>query len=198
MTDELATNDDDTQLDAAESGALEDLEEIIRTGLGSFVRVGMALKAIRDGKLYRDSHKTFEDYCRERWGFTRANASLQIVAADVVKGLSTIVDKPPQLESHVRPLTRLADRDQQVEAWNNALARSNNDPAALTAAVVREEVAKFLPPKAEPSFDFVRERDEVFRWLLGRLAKWPDEYRGTFAEFVAHVANDIQEQQRED
>lgn len=197
MPDELVTTGD-AELDTAETAALADLEDIIRNGIGSFVRVGLALKAIRDGKLYRDSHKTFEDYCHERWGFTRRFANMMIRAAEVVKSLGTIVPKPPQLESHARELAKLVDLDQQAEAWKNVLVRSGDDTTQITAAIVRKEVAKFLPPKPKTTFDFVRERDEVFRWLVGRLEKWPDEYRDTFAAFVTNIATDIQEQQSAD
>jgi hypothetical protein len=39
----------------------------------SFVEVGKALSAIRYGKLYRATHGTFEDYCREKWNMDKAH-----------------------------------------------------------------------------------------------------------------------------
>jgi succinate dehydrogenase/fumarate reductase-like Fe-S protein len=35
-----------------------------------FKRVLNALRDIRDNKLYRETHETFEDYCRQRWHFS--------------------------------------------------------------------------------------------------------------------------------
>jgi hypothetical protein len=37
----------------------------------AFASVSDALREIRDRKLYRGTHATFEDYCRERWGLTQ-------------------------------------------------------------------------------------------------------------------------------
>lgn len=36
----------------------------------AFYEAGTALRELRDKRLYRSTHKTFEDYCRERFAFT--------------------------------------------------------------------------------------------------------------------------------
>lgn len=74
-----------------EQGKLEECEQVIERGLTTFVEVGGALAAIRDGRLYRASHGTFEDYCRERWGFSKRRANQLVEAAEVVAELGTIV-----------------------------------------------------------------------------------------------------------
>ena len=55
----------------------------------AFYEAGLALKEIRDRRLYRNTHKTFEEYCLERFGFTRMAASYKIAAAKVIDNLST-------------------------------------------------------------------------------------------------------------
>ena len=45
----------------------------------TFIEVGKALLAIRDAKLYRKTHKTFEAYCRDRWEMSRPRA-YQLIA----------------------------------------------------------------------------------------------------------------------
>jgi len=37
----------------------------------AFVESGNALREIRDRRLYRSKHKTFEEYCQDRFGFQR-------------------------------------------------------------------------------------------------------------------------------
>ncbi len=54
---------------------LLECERVIERGLNTFVEVGAALLEIRDGRLYKNDYSTFEDYCRERWGFTRMRAT---------------------------------------------------------------------------------------------------------------------------
>jgi hypothetical protein len=55
-------------LSLTESSRRAELEEVIELGLATFITVGNALLEIRDSRLYRDTHATLEDYCRERWG----------------------------------------------------------------------------------------------------------------------------------
>ena len=64
-----------------------------------------------DAKLYRASHGTFEEYCRERWGFARNYANKMIAASSVVSHLGTNVPKPAT-ESQARPLAKLPAEEQ--------------------------------------------------------------------------------------
>jgi hypothetical protein len=64
----------------------------------SFVEVGAALIEIRDAKLYRDGFDTFDDYCSERWDFSRQRAYQLIDASALVGLFSTTVDTVPTSE----------------------------------------------------------------------------------------------------
>ncbi len=57
----------------------------------AFYEAGMALKELRDRRLYRSTHRTFEEYCRERFGYGRDAAYLKIVAAEVYENLNEIM-----------------------------------------------------------------------------------------------------------
>ena len=57
---------------------LAECEKAIERSLKSFEATGNALRKIRDRQLYRPPHttyKTFEEYCLERWGFSRGSAN---------------------------------------------------------------------------------------------------------------------------
>jgi hypothetical protein len=56
-----------TALTAGERLDLTAAETIIREGLEKFIEVGQALAEIRDRRLYRATHRTFEEYAHERW-----------------------------------------------------------------------------------------------------------------------------------
>ena len=84
---------------------------------------------IRDGRLYRETHDTFEDYCRKRWDMTRQRAHQFIEAAEVRDVLSTNVDILPVNEAQSRPLAPLAP-EQQRAAWNEAVTASGGSPTA--------------------------------------------------------------------
>lgn len=80
-----------------EKQALKNYETIIKKGLNTFLEVGQALAEIRDRRLYRETHKTFERYCKDVWDLSKSNAYYQIAGYETVhlleNKMSTIVDK---------------------------------------------------------------------------------------------------------
>ena len=126
------------QLTISQQNELLQLEFRIQQGLNTFNDVGAALAKIRDDRLYHGTHGTFEDYCRERWGFTGRFANYQIQAAQVVKNLGTIVPVLPATESQARILAGLQP-DIQREVWQQAVATAPD--GKVTAAHVERTVA---------------------------------------------------------
>jgi ParB family chromosome partitioning protein len=145
----------DAQLTAVETGRLAALEQTIERGLQTFVDVGTALLEIRDSRLYRQTFGTFEEYCRERWGFTRMRASQLINAAEVMGNLDVNnCLHLPATESQTRPLTGLSV-DLQREAWQRAVDTAPNGKitAAHVANVVDELTAEDDKPEDLPFTD---------------------------------------------
>jgi hypothetical protein len=93
---------------------LTQCEAVIERGLESYAEVGTALTEIRDRRLYRATHETFEAYLHERWSMSRPRAYQLIEAAATVGVLSTNVDTP------------------RSEAVVRELAPLRNDPAAMS------------------------------------------------------------------
>jgi len=143
-------------LDPAEELKLEQYETVIKQGLGGFLSVGKALKAIRDERLYRAKSDRFEDYCREQWGLSDKYAHRLVKAYDVVMNLqSELKNSPngetrlPSNESQVRHLTTLEKPEQQVKAWQQVLKNCEGKPitADEVKAVVDRMVGGKTPPK---------------------------------------------------
>lgn len=134
---ELSTLADLRQLAIQEALELEQHEAVIARGLKTFVDVGNALTAIRDGGLYRESYATFEGYCQERWGIERRHAYRLMDAAAVSQNVSHGTQALPQSERQARPLTAL-EPDEQREAWR--LARETAPSGKITAAHVQSVV----------------------------------------------------------
>jgi len=118
---------------------LSECETIIERGLNTFIDVGSALLEIRDNRLYKEFYSTFEDYCRERWGWARNYANKLISASEVVNNLGTIVPTLPLTESQVRPLTQL-EPEQQRDVWDRVVSSGEK----VTALRVREEVDRVI------------------------------------------------------
>ncbi|MEG4984681.1 hypothetical protein QUB08_02705 [Microcoleus sp. BR0-C5] len=130
------------QLDVTERARLEELESIVENGLQTFYEVGKALDEIREQKLYRESHKTFDAYCREKWGIAKQTANRFIAAAQVIENLTPMGVKIPANERQVRPLTGLSP-ELQLEIWQEALESSPN--GMPTGAAVQRLVEQRFP-----------------------------------------------------
>lgn len=150
---------------------LADLEEVIGRGLNTFVEVGQALVEIRDRRLYRLTHDTFEAYCRERWDFSRIHAHRFIEAADIV-GVLPIGNSRPSNESQARALAPLKDDPEQMaEAWEEAIVETNGKP---TAAAVTEAVERRLRKPLTEAEQAEEDRQGAIRRAQARLASLVD------------------------
>ena|SRR5690348_14940338 len=127
------------------------LEDTIERGLRSFVEVGEALAEIRDDRLYRETQAAFDDYCRERWGFSKSHANRQIEAAEVVDVLTPIGVKPTN-EAQVRELAALKGEPELVsQVWVEVVEEHSGKP---TAKHVREAVERHRPKPPPAQQDY--------------------------------------------
>lgn len=166
-------------------------EAIIAQGLTTFYAVGSALLTIRDQRLYRQDHGTFEDYCAARWNIARRTAYQLMEAAVIVDdvrncaqdGVSPIGDILPTNEAQARPLAALPS-DQRAAAWQEAVetAPEGKVTAAHVAATVRDiqrtaPAAPYdAPPFTAPHSD-VAEAEGALRTIeRGRLPVPPTPF----------------------
>lgn len=141
----------DATLSTTEAEHLADCETIIAAGLASFVEVGEALADVRDRRLYRQTHGTFEDYCSERWGLSRTRSYELISSAAVVGGLSAIADTAPANEAQARPLAPLRDDPEALaSAWKSANEAAEAKGKPVTAADVTAAVKAQQDPDSTP------------------------------------------------
>ena len=132
----------DRDLSEQEQQTLRDCERTIRKGLQAFFTVGHALLQIQHGRLYRQTHPTFQAYCQGRFGLSHSHAYRHIEGAKVLQHLSPIGDKPmPANEAQTRPLVPLAPEG-RLEVWRRVLATTT--PPEITAKVVESAVREFL------------------------------------------------------
>jgi hypothetical protein len=124
---------------------LRALEQVVTSGLWTFIEVGEALLEIHDRKLYRATHSTWDAYLRGRWNLSRTYAHRLMQGAEVAGMLPT--GNTPPSEGVARELAPLRDDPDQVrEAWAEVVERHGDSPtAAETRAVVNEKRAEPLP-----------------------------------------------------
>jgi len=124
-----------TELTAKEKSELATLEQTIKKGVTSFVEVGLALGRIRDEKLYRETHKTFADYCDEKWAFKDSRARQLIAAASVAENLKSVTTVTVKSERIARELVGLSKKTQK-----KALEKAAENNTKPTAKDVKEAV----------------------------------------------------------
>ncbi|PBB96432.1 hypothetical protein CK224_19095 [Mesorhizobium sp. WSM3862] len=174
-----------TTLPAEENARLVRCEQIIERGFAVFFEVGQALAEIRDAKLYRASHDTFEDYSKARWDIGRSRAYELIDQATVVKA---ITDAGVNLSA----VADISKRDvRELKKDLPAAAKQIKDkikkgaaPTEATAAVVAQMTAKKDQAKADKKAqqaEFDRQRDE-------NRAKLPDAVKQSDAAKDAAIA----------
>lgn len=100
----------------------------------AFYEAGAALRQLRDLRLYRSTHKTFEEYSQERFGYSRRHPYRLIDAASVVDNLCpnwtqnqseenlcpSGIQITPTSEGQVRHLTKLHPEEQRF-CWQQAV-----------------------------------------------------------------------------
>lgn len=133
---EMSAQDSATTLSVFERRDLNRLETIVELGRQTFIEVGIALAEIRDSRLYRETHSTFEAYCRDRWQWSRPRVYQFIQSAEAAGNLSTTVDIPaPTSERQIRPLTRLG-KEKAREAWCRAHEIAEEEGKPVTGKIV--------------------------------------------------------------
>lgn len=169
----------DLTLSMDEQGRLQSLEAVIERGKQTFVDVGTALMEIRRAKLYRSTHKSFEAYCVERWGFGQNYVGKMIAAAEVAKEVGTIV--PLSNEGTAREFKevpkedrlKVAEAAKEVAKEKGRDTINSRDVKEAKAKVYkvetkieelpRDETAEPLPVDDEPVVELVDDTDGT--WL---------------------------------
>lgn len=152
-------------LSASEIKEKDKLENTVQQ---AFYVAGMALKILRDKKLYRETHRTFEAYIKERFDFSKSGAYYLISAFEVVENLKRpqFVDKNegasilPTNESQCRPIAKLSP-EQQRDIWNKAVKKANGKvPSARIIKEIVNELEGKPQMKPKQNHD---DRPEVIR-----------------------------------
>ena len=128
---------------------LESLEDVIAEGNDTFVKVGNAIAEIQERKLYLRDYKSFEEYCQNRWGWSRDRGYLLISAAKTVNQLPPKCRPVVGNERQAREISKIP-KEHQEEVLESAKMNG-----AITAKSIRETASKiidvpFRPDDEEP------------------------------------------------
>ena len=106
-------------LTAEEKRRLDTLEKVLDAKLGDFFEVGSALMEIKSEELFRETHRNFNAYCQDRWGFGRSYANKLIGSAERIQLLPEGFPKPAN-EFQIRPFLKL-DPEEFPKKWKTII-----------------------------------------------------------------------------
>jgi len=158
----------------------------------AFYEAGAALRELRDRRLYRSTHKTFEEYCQYRFGYHRRHSYQLINAAAVVENLCAISAQTdlgtkntqilPTSEYQIRPLTKLEPVEQLI-AWQQAVEEA--DGKVPSGRIVKGIVERLKEKRLFVASNFCQVGD-VF--ILKKLEGTERKYNGCWG-----IANEVRE-----
>jgi len=150
----------------------------------AFFEAGKALAELRDRRLYRSTDKTFEEYCRSRFGYTHRHVNYLIAASLVVDNIimgtngsqNEISDEMgtigsqilPTSERQVRPLVPL-EAESQCSCWQKAVEFAGGK--VPTGRIVKDVVQRIMERTQVPNTYQIGEVCQI-------LAKDNPEFRG--------------------
>jgi hypothetical protein len=98
------------RLTQRERSELQECESVVTSGLSEFLRVGKALSTIRNKRLFRETHPSFESYVTERWGLGIGATGTLITSYHIAEQLEESgINLPPETtQSAMRALSKLS------------------------------------------------------------------------------------------
>lgn len=161
-----------------EKNALEVCEEVIRTGLEEFRRVGEALQRIRDEKLYREEYDTFKEYCREKWDISSSYSYQLSQASEVAQQIESSGGNPPTISSHAAKLHIISSEEYRIEAWEEVQRVFGGTATAKDVQTIARKY--YVLERGGPIADKVSSQEMSPRRaydLVKRLDQLPDYYK---------------------
>lgn len=131
------------------SNNLHELTGIIHKGRSTFFEVAAALARVKDAKLYKQTHRSWESWLQDNWWGSRRHADRQIEAMKIARDLGTNNGKSGplvQYESHARELARV-DPERRLEVVKAAEDLGSGE---TTAADIREARELLVEGKKKP------------------------------------------------
>ncbi len=159
--DEKLGLDNALLVEVSELGELTEEEMHLRFHLErkverAFYEAGKALMELKDKRLYRSTHKTFEEYCKGRFGYSRDTAYLKMSAANVFDNIQKFLPTNgrqipmPTNERQLRDLAK-ANLEPEVQAtvWLKGVKEA--DGGVPSGRIVKNVVQRIMERTKAPN-----------------------------------------------
>lgn len=149
-----------TELTTKEQDELLQLEEQIAENIVGGFKLAAALSQIRDKKLYRDAYKTFDEYCKKRWEYSRSYCERLADMNGVLTDLKGFEDNEifPRNENQARVFVPLK-KEQRIKLIETVFKESKTDP--MTAAEFAKYRKQLWPSQFASESKPAKSKDDV-------------------------------------
>ncbi len=89
---------------------LEELQQVIDENIEGFLKVGAALYEIKKTKIYKETHGTFKEFCRDQWDMSKRN--------NVEITYSRGRGKNGKLHAYVRPARECLNKCRRISGYD--------------------------------------------------------------------------------
>ena len=181
-------------LNTEEKRDFKRLDGVVKKACDAQWEMAAALNEIRERKLYRADHPTFEAYCNKQHAFTRTRAYQLTDAAELRKQLENVNNcrqksDPPKLlpttESQCREL-RVVPADDLPRVWDQIVEHSESEGKQITAKMIKEHTEPFRESAdgASPEFDEAKAAERITGWLRATVKQWPEDRHDVLADSI--------------
>jgi hypothetical protein len=138
-----------TFLSAEDTALLHDLEKRVATSSLDCFAAMAEIEKYKGGILWQATHKSFDDYVRERFNYKPQHVGRLLSAGNLTLQLKSALQKPEDLpinEAQLRPLLNKLPESHHVQAWKKVVA--DLKPEERTGAKVMakvQEIRKSIP-----------------------------------------------------
>lgn len=197
----MSSTGNDDNLTRLEIQQLSKLEAVVGLGLGTSIEVCDSLAGIRDRRLYRRTHESFERYLRDRWAISDSHGRVLTSGIGGSSGAGEISRADPAVETETceRSCPRRVRAAALATAWDQVLQHFEAGHVAafevrVTAAQGTKAATAAPRPASRPSAELPPGE------LLGQLRSLLTQSGGKIAAVAHHIetrAADLGEVARE-
>ncbi len=137
----------------------------------AFFEAGKALAELRDRRLYGSTHKTLEEYCRDRFSYTYRHVNYLIAGSKIVDKIKMGTNSSqilPTSEVQVRPLAKL-EPQQQPDAWQQAVEQAGGK--VPSGRIVKDVVQRIMERTQVPNTYQIGEVCQIYTFAVFLLQK---------------------------
>jgi hypothetical protein len=154
---------DQSPLSPEKMALLTEYEKEIDDGLDGFLLVGQRLSEIKRQGLFRATHRSFDRYCLDRFGFGRIYAKRVIKASKCVENLKTVpigTVCTPANEAQARIISNLSADDQVKVAKRTKKNIGDREPTTKDFEDAKSQVVAANAKKTEKTKAAEEQADE--------------------------------------